>query len=93
MNQHWTVFGVLVGVGLIAITPVSNDGASAQQGRGELPTPVELLAQVPRNLSAQVPHDVDIPLQKKLTAAKKFAEVQLLFDILSWESFVAASLK
>lgn len=45
----------------------------------------------PSRLSPSAPHDVDVALQKKLTDAKKFDEVQRLFEILSWQNFVAVN--
>ncbi len=43
----------------------------------------------PARLSPSAPHDVDQALQKTLTEAKKFDEVQRIFEILSWQNFVA----
>jgi hypothetical protein len=54
-----------------------------------LPTPQQLLDALPSLLTAEIPGDVNRDLQQKLDADKQFAEVQLLFDILSWRSFVA----
>jgi hypothetical protein len=43
----------------------------------------------PSPLSPNTPHDVDQQLQKKLTDAQQFDEVQRLFEILSWQNFIA----
>ncbi|GAB4417925.1 MAG: hypothetical protein OHK0039_28860 [Bacteroidia bacterium] len=43
----------------------------------------------PAPLSSQTPWDVDTALQHQLTGEGKFAEVQRLFEVLSWQAFVA----
>lgn len=43
----------------------------------------------PTPLSPTTPHDVDQQLQNKLTNTQEFAEVQRLFEILSWQNFIA----
>jgi len=39
-------------------------------------------------LSTQLPGDVDVAIKKRLEAAKKFPEVQRLFDLWSWQAFI-----
>jgi hypothetical protein len=39
-------------------------------------------------LSTDLPGDVDVAMKKRLEDAKKFAEVQRLFDLWSWQAFV-----
>ncbi|WP_162671405.1 hypothetical protein [Gemmata massiliana] len=56
-----------------------------------LPTPDQLMDQMTKDLEKDVPPDVDTALKKRFEGAKRFAEVQLLFDILSWRTFVALS--
>jgi len=43
----------------------------------------------PKALSPVLPGDVDTVLQKELDAAKEFDATQRLFDLLSWQSFLA----
>ncbi|HTV34502.1 MAG TPA: hypothetical protein VME69_15645 [Methylocella sp.] len=43
----------------------------------------------PNLTPAQLPGDVDTTLKKKLDADRKFAEVQRLFDLWSWQAFVS----
>ncbi len=43
----------------------------------------------PAMLSPNAPHDVNQELQKRLTDAKKFDEVQRMFEVLSWQNFIA----
>ena len=47
----------------------------------DLPTPHELLAALPGELTPKVPLDVNRDLQKKVRDQKKFAEEQPLFDL------------
>jgi hypothetical protein len=63
--------------------------ATAQVAPEKLPTSGDLLNQMVRDFTPKVPADVDKALKEQLEAQKRFAEVQLQFDILSWESFVA----
>lgn len=60
-------------------------------GAGKLPTPAELMDRMAKELDGPVPPDVDTKLKKELEAAGRFAEVQLVFDILSWRTFVGVS--
>jgi hypothetical protein len=76
------------GVGIAALG-VHGGSARADEAADELPTPRELLAALPRELTAEIPGDVDRALQAKLDDAKRFASEQLLFDLLSWRTFVA----
>jgi hypothetical protein len=62
---------------------------AAGQADQATPTPAQLLDKMVKDFSAKVPEDVDTALQKSLEHQKKFAEVQLLFDIDSWQSLVA----
>jgi hypothetical protein len=87
--KHWLAGVVLVtGLGLVIALGAQGDRVRSAPP-DNLPTPTQLMAEIPKHLGHQVPYDVDIPLKTQLDSAKKFAEVQLLFDILSWESFVA----
>lgn len=43
----------------------------------------------PRKLSADTPYDVDPELEKRLMAEGKVDDVQRMFDILSWQLFIA----
>ena len=43
----------------------------------------------PPELSPETPYDVNRKLQKKLTKQEEFVEVQRLFEILSWQNFIA----
>ena len=52
-------------------------------------TPEQLLSALPDQLTSEIPPDVDPKLLKEFGDKKMFAEQQLLFDILSWRSFVA----
>jgi hypothetical protein len=61
----------------------------AGEQKSDLPSPQDLLDKLPASLKPAIPGDVDVTLKKKLEKAKKFAEVQELFDIFSWQSFVA----
>jgi len=45
----------------------------------------------PATLSSDVPKDVDIAFKDSLDSKQEFAKVQRMFDILSWQSFLAAS--
>jgi hypothetical protein len=80
---------MVVAVALEPRASVAQPGTQPTRQPAALPTPAQLLAEVPKHLGPQVPYDVDIPLKERFEAAKKFAEVQLQFDILSWESLVA----
>jgi len=84
------VLFVVVMVALSELTMIPPKLASGDDKAGApLPTPQQLLDKLPTQLTHQIPGDVDRDLQKTLDAVSKFAEVQLLFDILSWRSFVA----
>ncbi|MFT5084031.1 MAG: hypothetical protein ACI9Y1_002083 [Lentisphaeria bacterium] len=58
-----------------------NDGASYQVGGAYL--------HFPNKLTPLAPHDVDIALKTTLNREKKFDQVQRLFEVLSWQNFVA----
>ena len=81
------VLAIIVGLTTLSVGP-----SATAQVASKLPTPAELLDKMVRDFTPKVPTDVDKPLKERLEAQKKFAEVQLQFDILSWESFVAALL-
>lgn len=55
----------------------------------KLPTAQELLDQMTRQFSPEVPADVDPALLAAFGKQNQFADQQLLFDILSWREFVA----
>ena len=55
----------------------------------KLPTAGEQLDKMVSDFSPRIPPDVDPQLKKNLELQKKFAQVQLQFDIVSWQSFVA----
>lgn len=63
--------------------------AATAQDPAKLPTAAELLDKMARNFSPRIPADVDPVLKKKFDDQGNFSEVQLQFDIVSWESFVA----
>ena len=58
----------------------------AQDG---VPSPDDLLRDLPSQLTADVPQDVDRDLLAKFKAEKQLPRQHLLFDILSWREFVA----
>lgn len=66
---------------LAALVAISTSGIAQSKSPDHLNFPARLIP--------DAPHDVDQALQKKLTAAKKFDEIQRLFEILSWQNFVA----
>ena len=78
------VLAIIVGLSTLSVGP-----SATAQVASKLPTPAELLDKMVRDFTPKVPTDVDKPLKEQFEAQKKFAEVQLQFDILSWESFVA----
>src|SRR5258706_12169557 len=63
--------------------------ARAAEPAANLPSPGELLSRMRHELTPKPPGDVDRTLQKQFRDSKLFAEEQLLFDILSWRTFVA----
>jgi hypothetical protein len=85
------VLAVQVGLALIVLCPLFAGLAfpAAAQDAPKLPSAAELLDKMTRDFSPAIPHDVDPALKKQFENQKKFAEVQLQFDIVSWESFVA----
>ena len=95
MSQRriWILAPSLAIAGGAVITALTSPGRPTQAAEGkvadDLPTPHELLAALPGELTPKVPLDVNRDLQKKLVDQKKFAEEQLLFDLLSWRTFVA----
>ncbi|SIO44722.1 hypothetical protein SAMN05444166_4801 [Singulisphaera sp. GP187] len=74
---------------IVGLTTLSVGPTATAQVASKLPTPAELLDKMIRDFTPRVPSDVDKSLKEQLEAQKKFAEVQLQFDILSWETFVA----
>ena len=95
MSQRriWIFAAALAIVGVAGITALTSPGRPTQAEEvkvaDDLPTPHELLAALPGELTPRIPLDVNRDLQKKLVDQKKFAEEQLLFDLLSWRTFVA----
>ena len=95
MSQRriWIFAASLAIVGVAGITALTSPGRPTQAEEvkvaDDLPTPHELLAALPGELTPRIPLDVNRDLQKKLVDQKKFAEEQLLFDLLSWRTFVA----
>ena len=95
MSQRriWIFAASLAIVGVAGITALTSPGRPTQAEEvkvaDNLPTPHELLAALPGELTPRIPLDVNWDLQKKLVDQKKFAEEQLLFDLLSWRTFVA----
>ena len=81
-----TIGIVIISLGVISFWQGSP--ATAQR-TAKLPTANELLDKMVRDFSAKIPVDVDPALKTSYETQKKFAEVQLQFDIVSWESFVA----
>lgn len=74
-------------VTLAALEALSSAATAAEAASAPQPTASYL--NFPTPLSANTPHDVDQQLQKKLNDAKEFDEVQRLFEILSWQNFIA----
>jgi hypothetical protein len=65
-------------------------GSQTLTAAAAAPTP-QYLADFPHFnplLSTDLPGDVDVALKKKLEAEKKFADVQRVFDLWSWQAFL-----
>lgn len=70
----------------VALTSVASGALAAA------PATPQYLADFPGfnpALSTTLPGDVDVAIKKKLEATKKFAEVQRLFDLWSWQAFLS----
>lgn len=80
-NRKFSFFAILFATATI----LSNTAFAADTTAAQQPSYLNF----PAPLSANTPHDVDQQLQKKLNAAQQFDEVQRLFEILSWQNFIA----
>ena len=63
-------------------------GASSAAPSGYRPTYLANFPNFNPALSTDLPGDVDTALKKKLEDEKKFAQVQRLFDLWSWQAFI-----
>jgi len=80
-SYNFMSFSTLIFLSSITIS-INTSATNSEQ-------PTESYLNYPTPLSADSPHDVDQQLQKKLTNAQQFDEVQRLFEILSWQNFIA----
>lgn len=81
-RNNWIFLITFTTLNTLSVATISAEEKKDQQ-------PSESYLNFPSPLSPNTPHDVDQELQKKLTAAEQFDEVQRLFEILSWQNFVA----
>ncbi|UXI70229.1 hypothetical protein [Tahibacter amnicola] len=85
MNYEASSFGmprVLLSVLVAATVFVSSASAD------DTPTYLDTFPAFNPQLTTDLPGDVDVSLKKQLENDKKFAQVQRLFDLWSWQSFI-----
>src|SRR5690242_19832244 len=74
-----------------AVAPTILAGSAPLAAAPNAHTP-QYLADFPHfnpSLSTTLPGDVDVALKKKLEAEKRFADVQRVFDLWSWQAFLS----
>ncbi|MBL3658837.1 hypothetical protein [Fulvivirga sediminis] len=78
---------VIASLSFIALVFYQCTTHANSDGKGS--SPKKSYLDFPEPLTVKTPYDVDSGLQAKLTADGKFAEVQRLFEILSWQFFIS----
>ena len=80
-NARHPVGSVVVGAAVLAL-------ACSQALAAPSPAYLDKFPSFNPQLGTALPGDVDVAMKKKLEAEKRFAEVQRLFDLWSWQAFV-----
>ena len=71
-----------------AAASASASAAESAASPAHVPTYLDAFPNFNPTLSTDLPGDVDVAIKKRLEDAKKFAEVQRLFDLWSWQAFI-----
>lgn len=84
-NARLSAVSALVAIAAASMCPIAHAASESATYRAAY------LARFPNfnpSLTTDLPGDVDTALKKRLEDAKKFPEVQRLFDLWSWQAFV-----
>lgn len=90
MKSKWAAWLPVALVTMTATCSIALMGSNVTQAAPSAPTPAYLGTFPHFNpaLSTDLPGDVDVAIKTSLENQKKFAEVQRLFDLWSWQAFI-----